>query len=365
MIDDRDRDHPRRPRGQVPRAPGRGRATGRGGHVDYAITAGVVAVAVAARCWRSCWAGAGAGRRRRSSRSGGSEPWPAPGPQPHRPGPAAVRPSARGGRCMGSRGWLWVRGRRSACARSAGDRQRPGASSTAASCWRPRPSDRPRSRDLPGQSPQRRRPGPSAGEAVRPRRRHRTGSRQGHDPAAAPAAGTRSWRREGPPAQPAPRARRRRARSVIALLARLELNRESVLVIRGDTLVPGDAVLADDDVVEIRPVISGGREREVHACAEGPAVIDIRRHNANFCAEHFLRHVPRPGRQGDRRVLDDRRRASGCWWPCRAARTRLALWDILRRARLRGRRLLHRARHRRLQRRPAPTPRSRSPRSGA
>jgi sulfur carrier protein len=46
--------------------------------------------------------------------------------------------------------------------------------------------------------------------------------------------------------------------SVTKLLGRLELNRESVLVIRGDTLVPGDAVLADDDVVEIRPVISGG-----------------------------------------------------------------------------------------------------------
>ena len=46
--------------------------------------------------------------------------------------------------------------------------------------------------------------------------------------------------------------------SVSALLARLEINRESVLVVRGDTLVPGDAVLADDDVVEIRPVISGG-----------------------------------------------------------------------------------------------------------
>jgi len=46
--------------------------------------------------------------------------------------------------------------------------------------------------------------------------------------------------------------------SVTALLARLELNRESVLVIRGDTLIPGDAVLADEDEVEIRPVISGG-----------------------------------------------------------------------------------------------------------
>jgi sulfur carrier protein len=46
--------------------------------------------------------------------------------------------------------------------------------------------------------------------------------------------------------------------SVVALLSRLELNRESVLVIRGDTLVPGDALLDDGDTIEIRPVISGG-----------------------------------------------------------------------------------------------------------
>ena len=47
-------------------------------------------------------------------------------------------------------------------------------------------------------------------------------------------------------------------RTVSALLDSLDLNRESVLVIRGDTLVTGDARLADDDVIEIRPVISGG-----------------------------------------------------------------------------------------------------------
>lgn len=45
---------------------------------------------------------------------------------------------------------------------------------------------------------------------------------------------------------------------VSALLTRLDINRESVLVIRNDTLVPGDEVLADSDAVEIRPVISGG-----------------------------------------------------------------------------------------------------------
>jgi sulfur carrier protein len=46
--------------------------------------------------------------------------------------------------------------------------------------------------------------------------------------------------------------------TVGALLARLELNPESVLVIVGDELVTRDAPLTDDAAVEIRPVISGG-----------------------------------------------------------------------------------------------------------
>jgi sulfur carrier protein len=45
-----------------------------------------------------------------------------------------------------------------------------------------------------------------------------------------------------------------------ALLERLGVSRETVLVIRGDTLVPGDAVLDDADTVEVRPVISGGQQ---------------------------------------------------------------------------------------------------------
>jgi sulfur carrier protein len=47
-------------------------------------------------------------------------------------------------------------------------------------------------------------------------------------------------------------------RTVAQLLTKLGVVPESVLVIRNDTLVTGDERLRDDDVVEIRPVMSGG-----------------------------------------------------------------------------------------------------------
>ncbi len=46
--------------------------------------------------------------------------------------------------------------------------------------------------------------------------------------------------------------------TVRALLERLDLNPEAVLVIVDDELVTRDARLADAAAVEIRPVISGG-----------------------------------------------------------------------------------------------------------
>lgn len=45
---------------------------------------------------------------------------------------------------------------------------------------------------------------------------------------------------------------------VSAVLDRLGLHRDTVLVISDGTLVPGDAILPADAEVEIRPVISGG-----------------------------------------------------------------------------------------------------------
>ena len=61
--------------------------------------------------------------------------------------------------------------------------------------------------------------------------------------------------------------------SVTAVMNRLQLNRESVLIIRNGTLVPGDAMLEADDEIEVRPVISGGcvGAPTVDSSAKGPS----------------------------------------------------------------------------------------------
>ena len=55
---------------------------------------------------------------------------------------------------------------------------------------------------------------------------------------------------------------RRRVKDV---LAELKIIPESVLVIRGDELITADQTVGDDDVIELRPVMSGG-------CASGVPV---------------------------------------------------------------------------------------------
>jgi sulfur carrier protein len=47
-------------------------------------------------------------------------------------------------------------------------------------------------------------------------------------------------------------------RRVKELLRDLDVLPETVLVIRGSELLTADAVVGDDDVIELRPVISGG-----------------------------------------------------------------------------------------------------------
>lgn len=48
-------------------------------------------------------------------------------------------------------------------------------------------------------------------------------------------------------------------RRVRELLAELRVLPEAVLVIRGQDLLTFDEMVGDDDVIEVRPVISGGR----------------------------------------------------------------------------------------------------------
>jgi len=47
-------------------------------------------------------------------------------------------------------------------------------------------------------------------------------------------------------------------RRVKELLVELDLLPGTVLVIRGSELLTGDTVVGDDDVLEVRPVMSGG-----------------------------------------------------------------------------------------------------------
>lgn len=48
-------------------------------------------------------------------------------------------------------------------------------------------------------------------------------------------------------------------RRVREILKELDIIPETVLVIRGDTLVTGDQMVADADTIELRPVMSGGK----------------------------------------------------------------------------------------------------------
>lgn len=102
----------------------------------------------------------------------------------------------------------------------------------------------------------------------------------------------------------------RDARTVRDLLARLRINPETVLVIRGPDLLTREEELAEADELEIRPVISGGAPdaarrragegrgaaRRRHAVAKcrrcgARARVEVPRANAAFCNDCFLRYL--------------------------------------------------------------------------
>ena len=116
--------------------------------------------------------------------------------------------------------------------------------------------------------------------------------------------------------------------TVAKVLERLGVNPETVLVIGGGELLTKDHVVDDEAEIEVRSVISGGAgPARCHAC-DRTAVMEVRRHGAAYCAEHFIDHVRGQVREAiDRhQMLSYRDRilvaVSG-------GKDSLALWDVL------------------------------------
>ena len=130
------------------------------------------------------------------------------------------------------------------------------------------------------------------------------------------------------------------------------MNRESFLVIRNGTLVPGDGRLDDrrhdrDPPRHLRRLTVNFSKCRV--CGER-AIIDLPRHNANFCAEHLLqlcrRQVEKAIKDHDMLSPDDRILVA-----VSGGKDSLAVWDILLDLGYSRRRPVHRTRDRRVQRR--------------
>jgi uncharacterized protein (TIGR00269 family) len=116
---------------------------------------------------------------------------------------------------------------------------------------------------------------------------------------------------------------------VKVVLRELDIDPEAVLVIRGEELLTREDLVAADDEIEIRPVISGGAENtaKCRRC-RGRAVIELRRHNAAFCKECFLRFF----REQVKRAVEDEEMLSPTdrvLVAVSGGKDSLALWDVL------------------------------------
>lgn len=119
---------------------------------------------------------------------------------------------------------------------------------------------------------------------------------------------------------------------VSVLLKKLDIVPETVLVIQDGALLPDDVLLDDQADVEIRPVISGGSQAAQSASkcrvCRAPGVIKLRRHNAHFCKQHFLRfcrdQTAKAIAEHDMAAPDDKLLIA-----VSGGKDSLALWDIL------------------------------------
>jgi sulfur carrier protein ThiS len=127
---------------------------------------------------------------------------------------------------------------------------------------------------------------------------------------------------------PPPRADVAGPATVRRVLEQLEVNPETVLVIHDGELVTRDRELPDEAEVEVRPVISGGAGPARCQRCRGPAAIEVPRHRAAWCAEHFVDHV----QTQVRRAIDEHRMCSyddAILVAVSGGKDSLALWDIL------------------------------------
>ena len=119
-------------------------------------------------------------------------------------------------------------------------------------------------------------------------------------------------------------------RKIHDVLGELGINPDTVLVIRERELLTREDRVGAADVIEIRPVISGGSGGNRMKCrrCKAPAVVEIRRHNAAFCADCFLRHV----REQVKRAIgahDMFRPTDRILVAVSGGKDSLALWDVL------------------------------------
>ena len=174
------------------------------------------------------------------------------------------------------------------------------------------------------------------------------------EPSWAPATGCSSARHrtasEGSASQPDAASSTSPARSASThCCSKLDMNRESVLVIRGRHA--GDRRRAPGRRRSRRGA-AGDLRRGVMKCraCRQPPVIEVRRHNAAFCADCFIRHCREQMRQAIRAFRHVHARRS-CAGGGVGRQGQLGAVGHAARPRVPGRRLVSRARHRRVQRR--------------
>jgi uncharacterized protein (TIGR00269 family) len=118
-------------------------------------------------------------------------------------------------------------------------------------------------------------------------------------------------------------------RKVHDVLGELGIDPDTVLVIRERELLTREDRCGEEDRIEVRPVISGGSANRMKCRrCKAAAGVEVRRHNAAFCRDCFVRHVREQVKRAidayDMLEPDDRILVA-----VSGGKDSLALWDVL------------------------------------